>query len=235
MPRSVALIALLTLAACGASSGASAPPAEDRSLGWLAGTWRAPSEGGWTEEAWAIDGDGLLGLNRTLDAEGRVTHHELLRVDAAGYVAAPAGQAVTRFGWDARADASARFANPAHDFPRWIAYRRDGASLVASIGGETREPAASWTFARVGEPPARAEARARACREGDGLRVRLEGCGCTPTLRCAALGGALVVAVTDRTCDACVAIEGVCHAPTELGPAAGCDEVPARVLTRLID
>jgi hypothetical protein len=135
------LIALLLMALAGPAAhaqGASTPA--DR-LGWLAGCWEARSATRVVEEQWMRPrGGSLLGMSRTVAADSTVAH-ELMRVVERGgrlvFEAHPSGQAPAEFPAVEAGPERAVFADPAHDFPQRIVYRRAGAdSLVARVEGE---------------------------------------------------------------------------------------------------
>lgn len=202
------VIALL-LAGCGAASTTDAVVSADPPA-WLEGSWRAERDDGATEEVWArVDGR-LLGFNRSVDADGHTTHHELLRVDGRGYVAAPEGQAVTRFAASEGTASSQRFENPSHDFPKWLTYDLEGEELVARIGGDTATPLATWRFARTGDAPAHQSTEAELCPDEGGARLTVSGCHCAAQLYCAEIEGELVAAIVDQSCDACEEVSATC-------------------------
>lgn len=203
---------------CGASSTRTEPAdrgaavalaaSEDRgaTFAWMVGAWVTGDDPP-TREAWFASGDHLVGVSRRAGPNG--PSHELLRLDASGYTAAPPGQAITRFATASAVDGAARFENPQHDFPRWIRYRREGDALTAAIGNDDA-PAATWEFRSEGVPEVRAEQTMQVCRDAEGLRVTLEGCTCPGELACAALEGELIVALYDDGCDACITAEARC-------------------------
>lgn len=202
------VIALL-LAGCGAASTPEGSASTETPT-WLEGSWRAERDTGATEEVWARAGDHLIGFNWSIDGEGHVTHHELLRVDADGYVAAPRGQAVTRFAASEATASGLRFENPTHDFPKWLTYERDGETLVASIGGDTDTPLGQWRFARTGDAPTHQTIHGELCPTDGGAQLTVSGCHCGARLYCAQIEGELVVAIVDRSCDACEEVTGAC-------------------------
>ena len=122
--------------------GAAAGPAPVslESLAWLGGCWTAASEGRQVEEHWMKPAGGtMFGMSRTVAGGKTVTSEFLeLRQDGEGvvYVAHPEGQSRTSFQWVSGDQRSARFENPAHDFPQAITYtlNPDG-SLLARIEG----------------------------------------------------------------------------------------------------
>jgi hypothetical protein len=134
-------LSLLLLALAAPAAHAQQAPATAGRLGWLAGCWEARSGPRVVEEQWMRPRGGtLLGMSRTVAADGAVAH-ELMRIAERGGVlvfqAHPSGQAPAEFpAVEAGAD-HVVFANPAHDFPQRIIYRRAGAdSLAARVEGE---------------------------------------------------------------------------------------------------
>jgi hypothetical protein len=134
-----------TVAALGAAASALAAQHRSATLpGWLAGCWEQREGPRRSLEMWMPPEDGLmLGASRTT-VNGRVREFEQLRLELSGdtlvYTARPSGQAEASFrSVEAAAD---RFtvANPGHDFPQRIGYRRRGAdSLVAWIEGPGKD------------------------------------------------------------------------------------------------
>lgn len=122
------------------------------SLQWLAGTWRGEAGGVSQEEVWlAPAGQRMLGLHRDV-LPGKPCFFEYLRIDQTEdglvYRATPMGFATTDFKLELISENHVRFANPDHDFPQWIEYRRTGDSLTASVGamveGVLRETGWKW-------------------------------------------------------------------------------------------
>jgi hypothetical protein len=111
-----------------------APEGPLAEFAWLAGCWRGTVNQREFREHWMpLRGNLMLGTGHTV-AGGRTQDFEYLRLEprAEGvhYVAAPAGQKETAFRLAERAtdgpDTIYTFANPAHDFPQRIVYRRGG-------------------------------------------------------------------------------------------------------------
>jgi hypothetical protein len=120
-------------------------------LAWLAGCWERSSGGGVVEEQWMRPrGATLLGMSRTVRGDTTV-EFESMRIyeDRGGLVfaARPSGQPPAEFRSTEVTDSSAAFANPAHDFPQRIVYRRlpDG-SLLARVEGTRKGTAAAVDF-----------------------------------------------------------------------------------------
>jgi hypothetical protein len=158
-----ALLAAALLAGCTAAAGPPAPPAEAPTtaaapladLAWLAGHWGAEQDGVWTEEHWmAPRGGAMLATNRVASAES-LRFFEFLRIehrpDGVVYVAQPKGGTATEFRRVDGGEGFVAFANPAHDFPQRIEYRRDGDNLAvtisATVDGVRKE--SSWTWRRL--------------------------------------------------------------------------------------
>lgn len=136
-----------------------APPGDGSltALSWLVGHWSGSGGDGQgvTEEHWsAARGGAMLGFNRSV-ASGATTHHEFLMIRQQGnlvfYHAFPSGQAQASFRLVELGPERAVFADPAHDFPQRIIYRREGDTLLAGIEGiDAGEPRASqWRLSRV--------------------------------------------------------------------------------------
>lgn len=117
-----------------------APGTPEATLPWLIGCWTTTRNGATIEEQWTATADGsLAGRGRTLRS-GQVVNSEVVQIagqgDSLRYTADPSGQAVATFAASERTDSSVTFANPAHDFPTRIAYRRAGPfGLHAEIAG----------------------------------------------------------------------------------------------------
>jgi len=111
---------------------ATPPPASLDSLGWLAGCWRGNVNQREFREQWMpLRGDLMVGVGHTVNA-GKTQDYEYLRLepraDGVYYVALPSGQKETAFRLASvetdGGDTIFTFANPAHDFPQRIVYRR---------------------------------------------------------------------------------------------------------------
>jgi Domain of unknown function (DUF6265) len=131
----VTLAALSVVASKAAPQRRSAePPA------WLAGCWEQRQGSRHSLEMWMPPEDGLmLGASRTTVA-GRVREFEQLRLELRGdtlvYTALPSGQAEASFRSVQIGGDRFTVANPQHDFPQRIGYRRQGAdSVIAWIEG----------------------------------------------------------------------------------------------------
>ena len=140
MTRRVLFLGILPLlAAFGPPSTAGALDG----LAFLSGCWRGEFGSGMAiEETWTeADSDVMLATTRYLRA-GRTVEFEFSRIqaDSAGIalVPYPQGRMSDAFPLDSVAAGLAVFANPAHDFPKRIIYRRSGETLTARIEDDTR-------------------------------------------------------------------------------------------------
>jgi hypothetical protein len=115
-------------------------------LSWMSGCWVLTRGNTVIEEQWSKPAAGnMLGFSRTL-RDGRMVMHEYLRIEQAGgqfrYLA-HIGSRVTPFALAKMSEAEVEFANPAHDFPQVIRYRRVPADemharIEGSVKGKTR-------------------------------------------------------------------------------------------------
>ena len=149
-------------------------PAQSASAPWMEGCWAD----GRVQESWTRMPDGtLLGAGMLLREDQRViTERLLLEVarDRVTYIAEPTGQTRTRFpAVTANAD-SLVVANPDHDFPQRITYRRVGSDtmLVAVTGTEGGTPRGfGLTLVRRADCAALAEVGVATPASGSTLRV----------------------------------------------------------------
>ena len=91
------------------------------------------------EEHWLPARGGLLlGMGRTV-AAGRARSFEFLRIETHSgkpvLIAQPDGVPPTLFALTASGQGWAKFANPQHDFPKRVEYRRTATGLHAEIAG----------------------------------------------------------------------------------------------------
>ena len=129
------------------SSGSSG--ASPRTLGWIAGQWER-AEG---VEHWHEAGGVLWGVGFTVKG-GKTAFFEVLLIEAADgrlrYVAMPGGKTEVMFpAVEIGADA-VTFANPQHDFPKTIHYRREGDELAARVAGDGSGEDYRWRRASQG-------------------------------------------------------------------------------------
>jgi hypothetical protein len=145
-------LAALLLAAAPAVAQSPAGPAPDvnsvASLAWLDGCWAGTVNQRDFREQWSpLRGGILLGVGSTV-FQGKAQSYEYLRIepraDGVYYVALPSGQTEAAFKLTAITtddkDTVFTFANPQHDFPQRILYRRatDG-WLYATIEGKVND------------------------------------------------------------------------------------------------
>ncbi len=109
-------------------------------LGWLAGCWSSDGREAESGEQWMAPAGGtMLGVARTV-RDSKTVAYEFLRIQEKDgtlvYVASPSGQSTTEFPLERITEDEVVFANPEHDFPQRIAYRRaSDTSLLARIEG----------------------------------------------------------------------------------------------------
>ncbi|MCM2315029.1 MAG: DUF6265 family protein [Thermoanaerobaculia bacterium] len=118
-------------------------------LGWMAGAWSVAADDRLVEEIWMAPAGGtMIGAGRTVNGD-KTKFFEFLRiVEKDGtlvYIASPRGGATTEFAMSQIGASSVTFANPKHDFPQKITYRRDADKLCARVEGEG-EPAEEWCY-----------------------------------------------------------------------------------------
>jgi hypothetical protein len=110
--------------------------AADMDLRWLAGHWCSSDRA--SEEYWLAPAGGLmLGIGRSV---GRArTSFEFMRIEIDGeearFIAQPDGAAPTTFALASSGTNEVTFANPQHDFPKRVHYRRRGDELYARVDG----------------------------------------------------------------------------------------------------
>ncbi|HJQ66723.1 MAG TPA: DUF6265 family protein [Gemmatimonadales bacterium] len=139
----------IPLIALGLTTLSSRPPQArpiDR-VGWLQGCWIQTSPQRTIEEHWMPPrGNSMIGMGRTVRGDSLV-EFEVVVVRERGsdlvYEAHPSGQPSAEFVAESLGVASVLFANPAHDFPQRVGYRRVSAdSLVGwiegTMGGQNR-------------------------------------------------------------------------------------------------
>ncbi len=140
MSRRLAALLLINLCLVPLARAQEPAPSLDQ-LAWLAGCWQRQGANLIAQEQWMAPlGDAMIGMSRTV-RNGKTVAYELLRIERRDgrwtYVATPSSQRETAFALVELTDNLAVFANPEHDFPQWIRYRRlaDG-SLLAQIEGK---------------------------------------------------------------------------------------------------
>jgi hypothetical protein len=107
---------------------------------WLAGCWEQRAGAVTIEEFWMSPRGGvMLGMGRTSKGDSVVEYEQTriyVRGDSLVYHAQPSGQATAEFVSAGVVNEVVTFANPAHDFPQRVIYRRGSSdSLVARIEG----------------------------------------------------------------------------------------------------
>jgi hypothetical protein len=124
-------------------------------LGWMAGVWTQPKNGGAVTETWLPPQDGAMAGVTLTTRPGRpaVAEFSKITVEPAGvtYTAVVGGQPPTPFVLLPGPDGEATFENKSHDFPQRVIYRRSGADLCARIEGTIQGKLQSqeWRYTRV--------------------------------------------------------------------------------------
>lgn len=109
-------------------------------LAWLAGGWESKGKTVAFEEHWIAPAGGMmLAVGRTMSG-GKLVEFEFLRIESRAdglyYVAQPGGKPPVAFRLTRSTRDSVVFENPAHDHPKIISYRLDGAELLATVEGD---------------------------------------------------------------------------------------------------
>lgn len=140
---------------------AAAADATVEDLFWLSGQWLGEEGGRRMEEHYMRPAGGVIvGMSRTVRPE-RAPEVEFIRIAPGpdgklAYHAHPMGQAPASFPLILSEPGLAVFANPAHDFPQKITYRRTGDSLSATIEGPGKDGTVKrfgWSWRLVGPAP----------------------------------------------------------------------------------
>ena len=136
----------LVIAGAVVASALSYPsPERIQRLQWIAGCWEQRDAQSVVQEVWTTpDGGMLFGIGRTIARRGAgdtTVSFEIMRVFERGgklfFAAQPSGQPMAEFAEHQLTDSTIVFANPAHDFPQFIRYRRRGANeLHARVDGK---------------------------------------------------------------------------------------------------
>jgi hypothetical protein len=152
---------LLSSVAAAAAGEPSAAPVAQR-FGWISGCWGGARGASSFREIWTIAApDLMLGMSVTTEPS-KPAQFEYLRIETrdgrAVYVAQPGGVPPTPFEWqaDASTGEAAVFANPQHDFPKRVGYRRvEPNGVLAWIdGGESGEGRVEYPMRRTSCPAA---------------------------------------------------------------------------------
>ena len=136
-----AMAALATLLAASPATTPQAPTASVQRLAWMAGCWENVKGEARIEEQWMRPGGGtMLGMSRTV-VRGKTVQFESMRIAEEGgrlvFTAKPSGQNEASFPSIEVTDTQVVFADPEHDFPQRILYRREkDGSLYAHIQGK---------------------------------------------------------------------------------------------------
>ena len=118
-------------------------------LSWLLGRWERQQG----FEHWTVAGDVMWGVGFS-SRDGKTSQFEVLAIEPGDrglrYVAIPQGTDEVRFPVLRGGPSEVVFANPEHDFPRIIRYRRDGDELIARLEGDSPAQEYRWRLAGPG-------------------------------------------------------------------------------------
>jgi ketosteroid isomerase-like protein len=162
--RAALLPLALSLACSGGSSGPSVAPGSSSTgtapadplapIAWLEGRWQTAAPADPAAEHWTRVGPSLHGVGFTTKG-GRTSFFEVLLIHHKDgglvYTAMPGGRRIVDFPAREIGDRSAVFANPTHDFPQTLHYRRagDGLAATAAAPGATAQEFA-WQLGPAG-------------------------------------------------------------------------------------
>jgi hypothetical protein len=131
LPRSSLLAAGLL---CCATASAQGPA-------WMAGCWEgeAGTAAANAFEAWSAPRAGrMLGISQTV--RGTNSSFEYMRIDAdekgLRFIPQPAGKPPVEFTAETVEPNRVVFANPRHDFPKYVEYQRSGDTLTARLSAQ---------------------------------------------------------------------------------------------------
>lgn len=145
------LAAAGVLAAVGAPARATSPPPLPL---WLSGCWQGEGRSSGSSEAWTDGRIGrMLGVGQTLRGARGSFEFMQIATDADGvlvYIAQPGGRPPVSFKATSVEPNRIVFANPAHDAPKTIEYRRDGDRLFAYLDARAPDAAPNFSFRRTG-------------------------------------------------------------------------------------
>lgn len=123
---------------------------------WLTGEWQQERADRWSEEVWTLPRGGtMIGVGRTGRGES-LRSWEVLRIIRAAdgslaLHAAPDGGPATIFPAIEQGIRDISFANPDHDYPQRIRYRREGRLLMAETSKMDGTKIQSWTYTPAGK------------------------------------------------------------------------------------
>ncbi|MGZ8285158.1 MAG: DUF6265 family protein [Allosphingosinicella sp.] len=129
-----------------------APATSDVSrLAWLSGSWLSESGDTWTQESWTAPRGGMmLGTGSSgRGSEARDWEHMRIAPDETGVLSfwgSPRGAPAVPFRLVSITATQAVFENARHDYPQRIAYRREGATLIATISLANGSKPVSWRY-----------------------------------------------------------------------------------------
>lgn len=119
-----------------AEQGLSTGDSSTADFGWLAGCWVSPD--GSDQEVWVVEARRSLAGFAVSVADSQTSFYEIMSIKPGedgswNFTAHPSGQAAASFAAVEIDESSVVFANPDHDYPQEIRYKREGVNLYASI------------------------------------------------------------------------------------------------------
>lgn len=157
LPAMVVIAAVVSLAIISSLAKTRLNPPEPAKqtvadLEWMSGDWLTTRGRSQIEEHWTKPAAGtMIGMGRTI-AGDRTAEFEYLRLEQRGdeiyFVANPGARCPgTDFKLTRLSGQEAMFENPQHDFPKRIAYRKNGdGSLLATVDGGEGTKAQSFAY-----------------------------------------------------------------------------------------
>jgi hypothetical protein len=141
MTKAVFSLGMVVVLAGAMIVAAQAPQHDINAVGWMAGSWELRQGDVVTEEHWTNPAGGtMIGMSR-VSGRGKTMFFEFLRIEARAdglyYVAQPKGRPPVEFKATEVTASRVIFANPQHDFPKRISYRRnEDGSITARVEGD---------------------------------------------------------------------------------------------------
>lgn len=120
---------------------------------WLSGCWQGEGRSAGVTEAWTDGRIGrMLGVGQTL--RGTRAGFEFMQISTAAnaalvFIAQPDGRAAVQFKATVVEPMRIVFANPEHDAPKSIEYRRDGERLSVYLDAPAAGANPTFTFRRI--------------------------------------------------------------------------------------
>ena len=109
---------------------------ESGEFSWIAGCWVTPDSS--AQEVWVVENERSLAGFAVTITDSKIGFYELMSIrrsegESWTFTAHPSGQSSASFVAVEIDDSSVVFANPQHDYPQEIRYKREGDRLYATI------------------------------------------------------------------------------------------------------